>query len=434
MHHSKHFLFFIIPVILFSVFYWYFNETIDYNSSYGPYCSEIDIVYTWVNGSDPELIRQREEFRTINSAEYDASKMRFRDFQTLRYSLRSVEMFVKFYRKIFLVTNGQVPYWLNLNNSKLELVKHSDIFNNSKNLPTFNSNAIESQLHNIKGLSECFIYLNDDVLITSPLSQFDFINPTNGRQQIYFGEYSAPQPEYMKVNLWHRSVGYTNTKLEEIFGNKSTHWYPLHGFFFFQMRILETIYNLWPNDLKNTSSHRFRQEDDMFLAFLYANVAMEMFSGIRNQRFNTLGFGIVTSNLTENEQVYSRLLHFIPPKCVCLQDGIEFDINTELENQIREHMQDKYLDVLYPYASSFEIVEPEVAEIKERKRVERETLFKQIWGSIYAPIARSERDVIYFLISTCFVCSILVLGFCCLHNRNIKEQQQSVFNRKHYLD
>jgi len=200
------------------------------------------------------------------------------------------------------------------------------------------------------------------------------------------------------------------------------------------MRILETIYNLWPNDLKNTSSHLFRQEDDMFLAFLYANVAMEMFSGIRNQRFNTLGFGIVTSNLTENEQVYSRLLHFIPPKCVCLQDGIEFDINTELENQIREHMQDKYLDVLYPYASSFEIVEPEVAEIKERKRVERETLFKQIWGSIYAPIARSERDVIYFLISTCFVCSILVLGFCCLHNRNIKEQQQSVFNRKHYLD
>ena len=44
--------------------------------------------------------------------------------QELRYSLRSVEQFAPWVRQIFVVTNGQIPSWLNLDNPRLTIVTH----------------------------------------------------------------------------------------------------------------------------------------------------------------------------------------------------------------------------------------------------------------------------------------------------------------------
>ena len=88
------------------------------------------------------------------------SKNRFSDREELRYSLRSVEKYAPWVRHIYLVTNGQIPHWLNLDHPRLTVVTHEDIFENQSNLPTFSSPAIESQLFRIPG--RLFTYVKID--------------------------------------------------------------------------------------------------------------------------------------------------------------------------------------------------------------------------------------------------------------------------------
>ena len=61
-------------------------------------------------------------------------------------------MFAPWIRKIWIVTNGQHPTWLDQDNIHIEVVPHHKIFPNKDDLPTFNSRAIESHLHQIPGL------------------------------------------------------------------------------------------------------------------------------------------------------------------------------------------------------------------------------------------------------------------------------------------
>ena len=58
-----------------------------------------------------------------------------------------------------------MPAWLDLSNPRIKVVPHWDIFPNSSHLPTFSSPAIEAHIHRIPGLSDTFLYLNDDVML-----------------------------------------------------------------------------------------------------------------------------------------------------------------------------------------------------------------------------------------------------------------------------
>lgn len=49
---------------------------------------------------------------------------RFADNEELKYSLRSVQKFAPWIRNIHIVTNGQIPAWLNLEHPKINLVTH----------------------------------------------------------------------------------------------------------------------------------------------------------------------------------------------------------------------------------------------------------------------------------------------------------------------
>jgi len=114
----------------------------------------------------------------------DISASRFEDNDELRYSLRSVEKHAPWVRHIFIVTNGQIPSWLNLDDERVTVVSHADIFVNKSHLPTFSSPAIESHLHRIPGISEWFIYMNDDVLFGRDVWPDDFVS-ASGAQKVY---------------------------------------------------------------------------------------------------------------------------------------------------------------------------------------------------------------------------------------------------------
>ena len=118
--------------------------------------------------------------RLVGAAPDAVATSRFTDSQELRYSLRSLERHAPWVRRVFLVTNGQIPDWLALDSPKLTLVTHDEIFPDLGHLPTFSSPAIEAHLHRISGLSEHFLYFNDDVLLGQPIWPEDFFAPGGG--------------------------------------------------------------------------------------------------------------------------------------------------------------------------------------------------------------------------------------------------------------
>ena len=129
----------------------------------------IDAVYTWVDGNDPEWAKLRTSFNPDEDAHIEsASEERYRARDELRYSLRSIHDYAPWIRTIFVVTAGQHPSWLN-EHPQVRIVDHRDIFTDVSLLPTFNSHAIESQLHHIDGLSDHFLYFNDDMFLGRPV-------------------------------------------------------------------------------------------------------------------------------------------------------------------------------------------------------------------------------------------------------------------------
>lgn len=135
---------------------------------------DVDLVYLWVNGNDPEWQAKRNA--CIGTAETQRGvncKGRYADNDELKYSLRSVAQYAPWIHKIYIVTDNQVPSWLDTSNPKVRIVDHKEIMPEIC-LPCFNSAVIEHFLYNIPGLSEHFLYANDDMFVNRPVKPDDF--------------------------------------------------------------------------------------------------------------------------------------------------------------------------------------------------------------------------------------------------------------------
>ena len=135
---------------------------------------DVDLVYLWVNGNDPEWQAKRNA--CIGTAETQRGvncKGRYADNDELKYSLRSVAQYAPWIHKIYIVTDNQVPSWLDTSNPKVRIVDHKEIMPEIC-LPCFNSAVIEHFLYNIPGLSEHFLYANDHMFVNRPVKPDDF--------------------------------------------------------------------------------------------------------------------------------------------------------------------------------------------------------------------------------------------------------------------
>ncbi|MBN2803309.1 MAG: hypothetical protein JXR91_09460 [Deltaproteobacteria bacterium] len=155
-----------------------------------PVSEEIDFVYTWVDGEKNAALREQFAAAQINSEAGDKANVtsrdinilnRFRDNREIIQSINSVHRFAPFVRKIFIVAaEGQVPDWYNSNDyPDVEMVFHPELFGveYADMLPTFNSHSIEAMLPFIPGLSERFVYFNDDMFLGAPVTSEDFFDP-----------------------------------------------------------------------------------------------------------------------------------------------------------------------------------------------------------------------------------------------------------------
>lgn len=130
----------------------------------------IDFVMPWVDGSDPVWQLLRNSHCECPEA---IDESRYRDWDILRYWFRAVEKYAPWVNRIHFITCGQCPPWLNRAHPKLNMVEHRDYIPEAY-LPTFNSMTIELNLHRIEGLSEHFVYFNDDVFLNAPVTPEDF--------------------------------------------------------------------------------------------------------------------------------------------------------------------------------------------------------------------------------------------------------------------
>lgn len=197
-------------------------------SVYEDFNFDIDVVFTWVDGNDPHWREKKKSFQQLSIGnDEDTNIARYEQIDELRYSLQSIASYFKDFRKIFIVTDGQVPWWLDTNNEKVEIVDHKDIFTDTKHLPVFNSHAIEANLHRIPGLSKKFIYLNDDLFLWKPVNKSKFFKAnglTISRFENISNVHGAPSIHFP---AWKNAALNGNKKLEEKYGIRN-YSYHLH--------------------------------------------------------------------------------------------------------------------------------------------------------------------------------------------------------------
>ena len=129
----------------------------------------MDYVFPYVDCEDPVW---REQYRRANNF-IRMDESRFRPFGTLKYVFRGIAKNMPFIDRVVLIvsTESQVPEWIN--RDKVRIITH-DEFMPAEHLPTFNSSTIESDMWRIDGLSERFIYGNDDFFALKPLLEYQF--------------------------------------------------------------------------------------------------------------------------------------------------------------------------------------------------------------------------------------------------------------------
>jgi hypothetical protein len=282
----------------------------------------IDVVYTWVDGSDPQWQALLTKYTHDEEGSFSPSataKKRFTNHDELRYSLRSVHQFAPWVNHIFIVTFGQKPKWL-IETPKISIVDHRDIFTNPKDLPTFNSMAIECHLHHIPGLQEQYVYFNDDVFLGNKAEPGDFFTET-GKIKVFLSKRELPlgAPEPGEEGFFSASKN-TRALLDANFGER-TRYMHAHTPYPSIKSFVKQVEAQFPNIFAKVSSHRFRSLDDYTITNgLIPYVALHTNHGEQiPHQWATVYFG---RDPSRNEILFNKLLHD-QPLFFCIQDNAD---------------------------------------------------------------------------------------------------------------
>ena len=229
----------------------------------------VDVVYTWVDGADPDWQRAKAEALHAADAEsfiQDAvDEARFADNDELRYSLRSLEQYAPWVRKIWIVTAGQTPAWLDTDNPRVEIVDHRQVWPDASDLPSFNSHAIEANLHRIPGLAEHFLYFNDDFLLARPVNPEHFFFG-NGVGKFFYSrahvDLMDPSPE---DNVSTIAAKNARDLLQETGGHAFSRKF-FHTPSPLRKSVLLDAERSFPGAFSQTRAARFRQQSDIAAA------------------------------------------------------------------------------------------------------------------------------------------------------------------------
>lgn len=229
---------------------------------------DVDVVYTWVNHEDDAWLKMYREASAapmeIGSTHVTADNVaRFQNRNELYYSIKSVKKYAPWVRHIYVVTNCQLTRGL-AGEERIIRVGHEDIFPDPSVLPVFNSRAIEANLHRIPGLSENFLYFNDDFFLCKPVEKTDFFT-LNGKAYLFPSKHDMPYAKTGTLSPFeHGALNACNLLIED-YGYKPVKRlhhapYPL------KRSTLYEIESRYENQIKETRTHKFRNNGDLPVA------------------------------------------------------------------------------------------------------------------------------------------------------------------------
>lgn len=244
---------------------------------------DIDLVYLWVDGSDLEWVAKRNKFIGISTPENSeaTTKGRIADNGELKYSLRSAQMNVPWIRKIFIVTDGQTPKWLNQESDKVVVVDIREILP-PESLPCYNSVIIEHFLWKIPDLSEHFLYANDDMFFHKPLTPSFFFTPEGfpvvRLQRCHFGKWINLVKKTFSIhtNIYRKTIHRSALLIEEKFG-KYFSGMPHHNVDSYLKSDYKNAAQVdFKDELSKTYTHHVRKETDyQRIIYLYYALAVK---------------------------------------------------------------------------------------------------------------------------------------------------------------
>lgn len=312
----------------------------------------IDAVITYVDNSD---LYWQKEFNKYNSNynEDDSiegkNSYRFKSHDEILYCIKSINKYAPFFRKIYIVVayKSQIK---NLPESKIPItvIYHHEFYKNKKHLPTFNSTSIEANIHNIPGLSEFFVYFNDDCLFGNTITEKDFIlKEKDGTIKL------AIQLEKLVVSHrgepYNTEIGFysswknTNKMLDELFP-KTKHEYRKIVKHIPQIQRKSThikLNKIFNKQFNKTSESKFRginiHNTSAGLAEYY-----ELYTGnaIMVRDANSYRQAYVNNNLTRNERYYNKIKQ-VRPKYINIQSTIS-ETNNIADFQMKEFLKEYY--------------------------------------------------------------------------------------------
>ncbi|MFF8945175.1 stealth conserved region 3 domain-containing protein [Streptomyces sp. NPDC014864] len=309
----------------------------------------VDAVYTWVNGADVAWLERKNEFlaaRGMETQDAATSAARFRDRDELRYSLRSIDMYAPWIRNIYIVTDRQVPTWLDQSHPRVRVVDHTEIFGDRGALPTYNSHAIESQLHHIEGLAEHFLYFNDDVFLGRTVQPGMFFLG-NGQAKHFMSPTSVAMSPPSHEDEFNISAAKNNRALiERSFGQTLVHSF-LHAPHPLRRSVLADIEREYGPAMKATARNQLRSHSDVSVAS-----SLHHYYGFHTSRSapGSISCGFVNVGLAEHGPRLNRILTARPHDVFCLNDFHDGDVPEEEQDAILA----AFLPSYFPVASQFE--------------------------------------------------------------------------------
>lgn len=296
----------------------------------------IDFVYTWVNGEDPDWRRMLLEHRSAEEVDWD----RYVQTDELRYSLRSVHIYAKWFRTIYIVSNCAPPDWF-VETGRIKWIDHSEIIPNEY-LPTFNSHVIEAHLHRIEGLSENFVYMNDDVFLMHNMRPTDFFQ-SNGaaisRLEAYgslptFGQMRAIGRELQE---WQVAALRGASLVYDEFGR-----YPIqvhqHSPHSIKRSVMTDLVERYPAAFERLLQQRFRSFEDISpTSFLFHHFAYYKGLGVRD----TTPFSRVV-RVNNFEEVVEQIEKGVVPPTICINDGGDSFASREFQQFKLQFMSNRF--------------------------------------------------------------------------------------------
>lgn len=313
----------------------------------------VDIVYLWCNSSDSVWREKKNNELKKYGKSLDNDSVgdcRFIDNDELKYSLRSLEKFAPWINNVFIVTDNQIPEWLDTTNPKIHIINHSQILP-AEALPTFNSMAIETVLHKIPNLSEHFLYANDDMFFGN------FVE-----KSFFFNKLGAPIVRFLKrriiKKIYRRLYGYTIAESYKLVKNKigkSCPNFPHHNIDAYRKSDLEECRKEFHEIFDKTQMQKFREKDSVQRAiFGYYLLAKNNGEAKIVNNFSAKFIGFLMSRpqdsmLIELRASRIKLVENNRPYLFCFNDSLK------TTDEDRSAMK-KFLDEKFPKASSFEKV------------------------------------------------------------------------------